>query len=160
MIIFINGSINSGKSTVSKLLAEKLPNSALVEVDSFHECIEWMPIDQAVPFNLENAVSVIKNFVRRSLNVIVPYPLSQKNYEMLMSNLEPLRQKIFVFTLSPPLEIALSNRGGRELTEEEKKRIRYHYSIGINTPEFGVIIDNAHQTPSETAESIFDAIDV
>ncbi|MFZ1735604.1 MAG: hypothetical protein WAU31_01575 [Candidatus Moraniibacteriota bacterium] len=160
MIIFINGSINSGKSTVSKLLAEKLPNSALVEVDSFHECIEWMPIDQAVPFNLENAVSVIKNFVRRGLNVIVPYPLSQKNYEMLMSNLEPLRQKIFVFTLSPPLEIALSNRGGRELTEEEKKRIRYHHSIGINTPEFGVIIDNAHQTPSETAESIFDAIDV
>lgn len=158
MIIFINGSINSGKSTISKLLAEKLPNTALIEVDRFHECIEWMPIDQAVPLNLENAVSVIRNFVREGLNVIVPYPLSQKNYEMLTSSLEPLQQKIFVFTLSPPLEVALSHRGGRELTEEEKKRIRYHYRIGINTPEFGVIIDNAHQTPSETAENIFDSV--
>ena len=160
MIIFINGSINSGKSTVSKLLAEKLPNTALIEVDRFHECIEWMPIDQAVPLNLENAISVIRNFVNRGLNVIVSYPLLQENYNMLMGNLEPLRQKVFVFTLSPLLEVTLSNRGGRELTEEEKKRIQYHYSIGINKPDFGVIIDNSHQTPTKTVESILDALDL
>lgn len=160
MIVFINGSINSGKSTVSKLLAQKLPNTALVEIDMFHECIEWMPIDQAVPLNLENTVSVIKNFVGRGLNVVVPYPLSQKNYEMLMSTLESLQQKIFVFTLSPSLEVALSNRGGRELIEEEKKRIQYHYSIGINKPNFGAVIDNSHQAPAETVESILDALDL
>jgi len=45
MIIFINGSINAGKSTVAKMLAEKIPNTALVEIDVFHEMIEWMPID-------------------------------------------------------------------------------------------------------------------
>ena len=65
MIIFLNGSINSGKTTVAKILTRELPDSALVEIDAFHEMIEWMPIDQAVPINLENAVSVIKNFTKR-----------------------------------------------------------------------------------------------
>ena len=32
-IININGPINSGKSTVSKLLAEQIPNALFIEVD-------------------------------------------------------------------------------------------------------------------------------
>ena len=36
MIIFINGSINAGKTTVAKILATKLSNSALLEIDVFH----------------------------------------------------------------------------------------------------------------------------
>ena len=80
MIILLNGSINAGKSTIAKLLVQKLPNTALIEIDTFHEMIEWMPIDKAVPINLENALSVIRNFVKREISVIVPYPLSQKNY--------------------------------------------------------------------------------
>lgn len=158
MIIFINGSINSGKSTVAKLLAEKLSGTALIEVDRFHEFIAWMPIGEAVPINLENAVSVIKNFVNRGLDIIVPYPLSRKNYDMLMESLEPLKQRIFVFTLTPPLEKALENRGERELVPEEKERIRYHYKIGINRPDFGVCIDNSDQTPEETAAVIIKAL--
>ncbi len=81
MIIFLNGSINAGKSTVAKLLTKELPNTALVEIDAFHEMISWMPIEQSIPLNLENAVSVITNFAKKNLNVIIPYPLSQKNYD-------------------------------------------------------------------------------
>jgi len=39
MIIFLNGSINSGKSTVAKLLIKGLSNCALLEIDVFHEMI-------------------------------------------------------------------------------------------------------------------------
>jgi adenylate kinase family enzyme len=154
MIIFINGPINSGKSTVAKLLAERLPKTALIEVDRFHEFIEWMPIGEAVPLNLKNATSVIKNFSEVGLNVVVPYPLSKKNYDWLMRELESLHEKIFVFTLSPPLEVALTDRGERKLTEQERERIKYHYEIGINNPEFGVVIDNSMQTPVETVIEI------
>jgi hypothetical protein len=45
MIIFISGSINAGKSTIAKLLAKQLPNTALMEVDALREMITWMPID-------------------------------------------------------------------------------------------------------------------
>ena len=66
MIIFINGSINSGKSTVAKLLGKKLGKTAILEIDRFHEFLEWMPIGEIVPINLKNAVSLIKNYVENN----------------------------------------------------------------------------------------------
>ncbi|MFH2004259.1 MAG: hypothetical protein ABIK27_05930 [Bacteroidota bacterium] len=158
MIIFINGSINAGKSTVAKLLVKELPNTALVEIDVFHEMISWMPIEQSIPLNLENAVSVITNFVRKNLNVIIPYPLSQKNYHYMMENLKDLNTAIHIFTLAPQLEKVLTNRGAREINEWEQERIKHHYAIGIQNPAFGEVIDNTNQTPEETAEYILNKI--
>lgn len=158
MIIFINGSINAGKSTVAKLLAEKIKNTAVVEVDSFHEFVSWMPIAESVLINLENAVLVIRNFYKRGFNVVVPYPLSKRNYEYLMEELKDIAEDISIFTLSPDLEEVLKNRGERELTEAEKERIKYHYATGINNPAFGKIINNTKQTPEETAGNIMDLI--
>ncbi len=81
MIIFINGSINSGKTTIAKLLTEKISNSALLEIDTLRDMIAWMPLDKSIPINLDNAISLISNFSTSGLNVIVPYPLSQKNHD-------------------------------------------------------------------------------
>ena len=117
MIIFINGSINSGKSTIAKLLVKELPKTALVEIDTFHEMIEWMPIDEAIPLNLENALTVIRNFIDKGLSVIVPYPLSQKNYDYFVAGLKDMDIETHVFTLAPKLEDVLTNRGTRELTD-------------------------------------------
>ena len=155
MILFLNGSINSGKSTVAKLLAAKIPNSAVVEIDALREMIDWMPIDQAVPINLENAVSVIKNFTHHDISCIVPYPLSQKNYEYMTANLSELGVDMHFITLTPPLAEILKNRNGkRELTNWERERIKHHYNIGIHAPSFGEIIDNSGQTPEETTDVI------
>ncbi|MFA5961929.1 MAG: hypothetical protein WC848_04575 [Parcubacteria group bacterium] len=153
MIIFINGSINSGKSTIAKILAQEIKESAVVEIDSLSAFIEWMPIEEKIELNLENAVSVIKNFTKRKFDVIVPYPLSQKNYEYLTEKLKD-DAEILVFTLNPKIEEASKNRGERELNEWEKERIKHHYSIGINNPAFGEVIDNTNQTPRETANVI------
>ncbi len=158
MIIFLNGSINAGKSTVAKILVKELPGTALLEIDALREMIGWMPIDQAVPINLENAVSVIKNFVIRGLNVIVPYPLSRNNYDYLMVELEDIDPVIHIFTLAPSLDKAITNRGLRELDEQEKERIKYHYDIGIPNPSFGEIIDNTDQSPEETSRYILNKI--
>lgn len=159
MIIFINGSINSGKSTVAKLLSEKMKNTAVVEVDRFHEFIPWMSASESVLINLENAVLVIRNFYKRGFNVIVPYPLSKTNYDYLMEELKDIADNISIFTLNPDLEEVLKNRGNRELTEAEKEKIKYHYSIGINNPTFGKVIDNTSQTPAETAENVLSLLE-
>lgn len=160
MIIFINGSINAGKSTVAKILGEKLPRTAVLEIDSLREMINWMPIAQAVPLNIDNAIALVKNFVKEDLNVIVPYPLSRKNYDYIINNLRDIGTDIFAFTLSPRLESAMLNRGTRELDDKERERIKYHYEIGIPSPDFGEIIDNSDQTPEETAKLIMDKIGV
>jgi len=158
MIIFLNGSINSGKSTLADILAKKLPDVALLEIDELRAMIEWMPRDKAIPINLENAVSLIKNFSKRGLSDIIPYPLSQNNYDYIMGEIGSLSAKIYFFTLAPRLEKVLTNRGTREINEIEKDRIEYHYSIGINKPSFGEVIDNSDQTPEETAKIILGKI--
>ena len=152
MIIFINGSINAGKSTIAKILASKITNTANVEIDTLHEYINWLEIDKAVPINLENAVLVINNFAKHGYNVVVPYPLSQRNYEYLKKELRD--NKLFFFTLSPEIEKVQNDTNDRKLTQWERDGIQHHYDIGISSPTFGKIIDNTNQTPEETAREI------
>jgi hypothetical protein len=154
MIILLSGSINSGKTTVSKQLIQLLPRTAHVEVDILHDFVPWMTLDEAIPLNLQNAVAVTRCFVQFGLNVVISYPLPDEDYDYLMGELQPLAVPIFTVTLSPALDVALTNRGARELTRWEKQRIPYHYSTGINSPSFGRVIDNTHQMPEETARLI------
>lgn len=152
MIIFLSGSINSGKTTVAKSLVRKIENTAHIEVDDLREFIQWMPLEDSIPINLENTVSLIKNFVKRGLNVVVTYPLSKSNFTYLQEELKELEKVIYVFTFNPKLDTALLR--GKKLTGWEKERIKYHYEIGINNPDFGIIIDTTNPNPQETAQVI------
>ena len=154
MIIFINGSINSGKSTLAKMVATAVGNCALLEIDKLHEFIEWMSIDKAVQLNLKNAISVIKNFANEGLNIVIPYPLSEKNFNYVKESLAEVKTEIYYFTLAPKLEEVLKNRGERKLDDWERSRIKHHYEIGINKPSFGVVIDNTQLTPEETLQRV------
>ena len=158
MIILLNGSINAGKTTVAKQLIQLLPRTAHVEVDSLREFIAWMPLAESIPLNLQNAVAVTRNFVAHGLNVIVSTPISQEEYDYLRREFAPLGIPIHCVTLNPDLAVTLTNRGTRELTEWERKRIPYHYKVGINSPQFGTVIDNTRQTPDETAREIFEQV--
>ena len=154
MVIFINGSINSGKSTIAKGLSDKLSNTAVLEIDELRNFIQWKPLEESIPINLENACLLIRNFVKHNINVIVPYPVSQKNYDFFIKHLGDLDIDLYFVTLNPSLDVVTRNRGARKLSEWEVKRIRYHYQIGINNPSFGLTIDNSYEKPEETVEKI------
>ena len=158
MIILLNGSINAGKTTVSKQLVQLLPRTAHVEVDSLREFIAWMPLAEAIPLNLQNAVAVTRNFVAYGLNVIISYPLGQHHYDYLMRELGPLGVPIHCVTLNLDLAVALTNRGTRELTDWERGKIPLQYEDGRNSPPFGIVVDNTRQTPDETARQIWEQV--
>lgn len=160
MIIFLNGSLNAGKSTIAHLLAKKIPNTALIEIDALREFIEWMPIDQAAPLNIKNAVSIIKNFTKQCLHCIIPYPISEKSFLYIIKELNEFADQLKFYTLAPLEEIASSNRGNRSLNEWEQNRVHHHYQIGIHKPTFGKIIDNSNQTPKETVRIILDDLNI
>ena len=71
-----------------------------------------------------------------------------------MRELQPLGVPLHCVTLDPSMAVALTNRGTRELTEGERQRIPELYAEGYHAPAFGTIINNAHQTPEETAREI------
>ena len=154
MIIFINGSINSGKSTVGKLLAEKLGYN-FVEFDDIRHTIPEPDIDKALPTVFEKGIKLLNNLIKSNKSVVVAYPLDQRNYELLCKKLIELPK---IVTLSPKLDVALSNRGCRKLDDKERERIKYHYKIGINNPKFGYIIDNSDLTIEDTVCSILTLI--
>ncbi|MEO8513863.1 MAG: hypothetical protein ABI543_09905 [Ignavibacteria bacterium] len=153
MIIFLSGSINSGKTTIANLLKKEFPRTAHIEVDNLREMVDFMPLEESIPLNLKNTLSVTLNFIKEDINVIITYPLSKDEYEFFNQNL-PLEVQRFFFTLNPRLDYALTNRGTRELTEWEVERIKYHYSTGVNNPGFGITIDNTVQSPEETVSDI------
>jgi energy-coupling factor transporter ATP-binding protein EcfA2 len=156
MIIIINGPINSGKTTVAKALTRLIPNTAHVEVDSLREFIDSIPLQDAIPICLENAISVTNNLSNRGFNVVITYPLATQEHEYLVGGLNV--SNICSFTLSPMVEVALTNRGARELTSWEKKRIKEHYDSEIGNPTFGIVIDNTNQKQEGTAAVIMEYV--
>lgn len=153
MIIFLSGSINSGKTTIAGLLKKQFPRSAHIEVDTIHDMYDWIPLEEAIPLNLKSALSLTLNFIEENIDVIITYPLSRDEYEFFNRHL-PADVQRFFFTLNPRLDHALTNRGNRKLTEWEIERIKYHYKTGVNDPGFGITIDNTMQTPEETLSDI------
>lgn len=158
MIIFISGPVNSGKTTVSKILERKIPNTAVIEVDDIRKMVEWMPLFNALSLDLCNTISLIKNFVYKKINVVIAYPIRKKDFNYIKKNLSGINSEIYFFTLSPKIEFAMKNRGERKLFDFQMKKIKHHYKIGIANPDFGEIIDNTYQTPEETADIIISKI--
>ena len=157
MIIFLSGSINSGKSTIAKRLAAKFEKPAVVEGDSLRAFINSTPLEEAIPITLENIVAVVRNLEKHGFTCIVPYPLSGSNYLYITDGLRN-SGNIYVFTLSPKMEKVLRDNPDRKITGWEKNRIRHHYTVGIATPAFGFVIDNTNESPDETTERIFKII--
>jgi adenylate kinase family enzyme len=148
MIIFINGSINSGKSTTGRLLAGEL-GYEFVEFDDIRHTIPEPNIDKALPLVFEKGIKLLNELDKNGKSAIVAYPLSQKNYNLIKNKLSNLPR---VITLSPRLDIVLEDRGDRNLDNAERERIKYHYQIGINNPKFGDIIDNSDLSVKETVD--------
>ena len=152
-LIFLNGCINSGKSTIGKLLIEKCSNLACVEVDALHGFIPWMEIDEAVPLNIRNGLDVSRNFIHAGMDVVFAYPLSDKDFEYIKT-LVDFECKIEAVTLYCSLEENLRNRGGRELNAWEIERIKWMHKNGLASPGFSEIIDTTNRKAQDIAEQI------
>lgn len=150
--------MNSGKSTISNLLREKIENPAVVEIDEFRCFIKHLPVEETVAVNWENAALVARNYHNHGFNVIVPYPLAHKYYEYLQKELSDLSDHIYYVTLNPPVDVLVTNRGERELDDREIGKIQSLHERGIADNSYGLVIDNSNQTPEETVVEILEYI--
>jgi len=159
LIIILNGVPNAGKSTVASRLVEALPKGANLEVDWLKKMLSSHPDKDCLMVNIENAISVASNFVKEGFNIVISYPLQPQFYSRMLEGLSELETDIFIFTLCPPLEVALKKRGDRVLQEGLVERIHFLYKL-VNMPHIGKFIDNSHQTPEETVNEILRAINM
>jgi hypothetical protein len=153
VVIYLNGPINAGKSTVGKLLIEMIPRSVLIEIDDLSAPV-GMSLEESIKPLLSDAAMLAAEWHRRGFSPIVVWPISEQDHAEFVARLSAVGAVVRTFTLAPKLEIALSNRGSRELTEWERSRIRYHYAQGIHCPSFGTVVDNSDEAARRTAERI------
>lgn len=151
MLIFISGSINSGKTTTANALANRL-GAISINVDDLNDSIPNFNLATDLDKSMVLAIEAINKGLAQGRDVVANYVVRQKDFDRFKNEINTKEQ--YVVTLSPRLEIAQSKRGDRELSEWEVSRIKHHYDRGIASPKFGHIIDNSELTVDETVNSI------
>ena len=160
ILIYINGSINSGKSTIGRLLTANLPGTIHIEIDELRHFAGCLSLSDACPYCVVDASTLTRNWLARGFNVVVTWPISQRDYEVFERVAANAGVSIHAFTLRPSIDVATSNRGGRQLTERERARIREQYRLPHIDPGIGTVIDNGLQTPAETLATVRDALGI
>jgi tRNA A37 N6-isopentenylltransferase MiaA len=155
MLIFISGSINSGKTTTSHALAKRL-NAEVVNVDDLNDTIPNFNLATDLDKSMDLAIKTINSLTEQGKDVVANYVVRQQDWERFEKEIESQPQ--IVITLAPRIEVAQSQRGDRRLTEWEISRIKHHYDAGIATPSFGYIVDNSNMTIDETVDEIMKLI--
>lgn len=151
MLVFISGSINSGKTTTAKALAERI-GAAFINVDDLNDTIPNFNLATDLDKSMDLAIKAINTHLNAGSDVVANYVVRKKDWNRFESEIETPER--FMITLAPRLEIAKSQRGERVLSEWEKSRIQYHYDTGIASPTFGSIIDNSDISVDETVDMI------
>ena len=152
--IFINGNINSGKTTLGKNLYTSLRNSEFTDVDyiigDYLNFKDRMSFPEFTDLRFNTMLQKIKT-LRANKIYIFSYLFFQYRYQKILDIL-PQQQFIFI-TLIPSMRFLLKNKKNRKLTEEEKEKIVRFHNIGITSyPHVGLDIDNTFL--SETATKL------
>ena len=155
MLVFISGSINSGKTTTSIALSERL-GAAFINVDDLNDTIPNFNLATGLDKSMDLAIKTINDYTKQGKDVVANYVVRQKDFDRFANEIETQPQ--IVITLAPQLEVAQGKRGDRELSEWEVSRVKHHYDSGIASPKFGYIIDNSALSIDETVDSILNII--
>jgi len=154
MLVFINGSVNAGKSSTAELLAKKL-GAEFIDFDDLTEAVPGFELERDIPKVFEKGIEKINQLESEGRSTIAAWGIRPEDYLMLQDKLKVDKQ--FYITLAPRLEIALTDRG-RGMNEWELQRIKYHYDTGLPNPSFGTIIDNSDLSLERTVARIMEII--
>lgn len=157
MILFINGASNTGKSTVAHLLTQYIPDSIVIEIDTFIAASKNPHPPARIQEGIQKGIQLTKHSLSQGQNIILPFPLSDKHYNFFKQAFQKHQTKMFFFTLDPSLETAKLFRG-RKLTPKEGQRIRRFYELNLHRPSFGTIINTENHTPIDTATVILHSL--
>ena len=162
ILLNIKGPINAGKTTVSRILEKKLPDSLFIEVDDLLSEDEAKQLGLSMREAWRESVNRLERLIlkekaeKRYEIVFFAYPIGRDYYDR-WKGYEDENTRFVNVTLSPSLENSLTNRGKRDLTAWEHDRILQMYEEGCHHPEFSdLIIHNDDQTPEQTAQVVLD----
>ncbi|MEO6508971.1 MAG: AAA family ATPase [Patescibacteria group bacterium] len=158
--IFILGAQGSGKTTLARILKEKLDLSVHIDFDwirDFHLNKKWSNANEKEEeMSLENLKYLLKNYAKNDFKNIIASGFTENNFEEVLREFE---NRSIVITLYLNDDKLLKQR---VLTESRDSGFRdFEESIQFNTRLRDQLkylnerkIDNTNQTPEETADQV------
>lgn len=158
-VIFVNGPINSGKSTVAKMLAEQIPDAVYLEGAEIVSRKE-LSLSKWIIATIMTGTLKACELAHEGKLAIFAFPLRDNDWKVVSGLCEHAGVDPICVTLDPGIEIALSNRDQRELSEQERQRIEEMYQEGYHQRSFSSLtLNNANESPSQTCKKIRAFID-
>ncbi|WP_235913963.1 DUF2062 domain-containing protein [Teichococcus coralli] len=158
VVLHLSGPVNSGKSSIGRALAALLPGAAFIEGDE-HGLPGNLPRERRWAGALQRIAAAIAT--SQAPWLVVAYPLDEAGYRCLCSACAARGARLRVVTLAPPLEVALTERGGRALSEAERRRIPDMYAEGYAERAFSEqVFDPGMRTPAENARRLAELLDL
>ena len=149
-IVWLNGTVGSGKTAVGRALAELMPCARFLDGDDYAGP-SWLPKPESWRLALKTLLRMVARRGRVG-TLVIAYPLDRTGYRRLQAACSRARQRLLVVTLAPPLAMTLRGRGGRQLDPGEQARVREMRSQGYHRRRFArATLVNAHQPASRTA---------
>ena len=163
-LISISGSVHSGKTTVARMIAAKMPNAAYVDGDLISSWVglnypDAATIDDMLPEVHKRLIEMIRPWVCGGTDIMVDYPFDDKTRRLIVDSLSDLDVAYRWYLLKPDIEKVLVGSDTRpKLNEWEIERIKYHYSGDLVKTSIATVIDSTHQSPEETVKEIMEEL--
>lgn len=158
--IFLLGAQGSGKTTIARLLKEKLqsPHIDYDWIRGFHLNKDWSNIsDKEVKMSFENLVFLLKNYKKHNFENVIVGGFTEQDIEKILDEFKD--DKCIVVTLFLTDEDILKQRVLTELRDsgfrDFEKSIQFNKKLKeeLKFPNEHKI-DNTNQTPEETVDQI------
>lgn len=104
-LYIITGPAGVGKSTISKLIAENISKSALIEGDEVYHFVKggyispWLEGNQLDIF-WKNSISIIRNFINDGYDVVFNYIIGKDKLDMLKNEFKDVEIKFIVLMVN------------------------------------------------------------
>jgi len=153
-VLFINGPINSGKSTVGKILSTQIKDAVYLEGDEVVSKKD-LSLPQWIVATVMTSTLKACELAHEAKLPIIAFPLRDNDWKVISKLCEHAGVKPICVTLDPGLEISLSKRSDRELNSSEKERIQEMYKEGYHQRSFSSLtLDNSSETAQDTSQKI------
>lgn len=115
-IYIISGPCGCGKSTLSKELVNRIPNSVLIEGDNLHnifnekDTVTWI---ERLSITWENIISVTRNCLKHKLDIVIDYVVEDE-LPMFILNIDDFEYELYYMVLTAEEETLrkrITNRG-------------------------------------------------
>lgn len=158
--IFILGAQGSGKTTLARLLKEKL-NSVHIDYDwirDFHLGKEWKNASEAEEkMSFENLIFLLKNYAKHNYSNVIVGSFTEENIRRILEELKDNKNIVITLYLSDDeilkQRVLTESRDGGFKDFEQSIQFNKKLRDELNYPNEHKI-DNTNQTPEETANQV------